>query len=56
MILLEKLLNFLLRSCTRFELIDQDGRQYVSYNKLYQVSFQDKNKTLKVFVSESKKR
>lgn len=36
---------------TRLEVIDEQGRAYVGYNKFLTFSFQDDNKTLKVFVS-----
>jgi hypothetical protein len=38
---------------TRVEVIDQDGRSYVSWddNNKVELSFQDEGKTLKVFIS-----
>lgn len=35
---------------TRFEVIDKDGRAYVRHNIKVELSFQDDERTLKVFI------
>jgi len=44
----------LINKVTRVEVIDQDGRSYVNWNKTNKVelSFQDDARTLKVFISQ----
>jgi len=37
----------------RFEVIDEIGRQYVKYNVNLHFSFQDDNRTLKIFVTKN---
>jgi len=39
---------------TRFEVIDEKGRQYVKYKVKVRDSLQDNNRTLKVFVEKRK--
>lgn len=41
----------LLDGVTRLEVIDKDGRQYVVWNTSIKLSFQDDNRTLKIFVN-----
>ena len=42
----------LLPTVTRVEIIDHSGRAYVNTNaKTVQISFQDKNGTLKIFIT-----
>ena len=36
----------------RVELVDEKGRQYVKYNCQVELSLQDNNKTLKIFIKE----
>lgn len=40
----------------RFEVIDETGRRYVRYGVDLEFSFQDNNKTLKIFVSDNNER
>lgn len=40
----------------RFEVIDDDGRQYVQYGVDIAFSFQDNDKTLKIFVKKNKEK
>lgn len=48
----ESLFNEKLLQVTRVEVIDQKGRSYVNWNKdnKVEVSLQDDNKTLKIFI------
>jgi len=39
---------------TRFEVIDEKGRVYTNYNCNIELSFQDENRTLKVFIKSLK--
>ena len=45
----------LVKSVTRVEVIDQDGRSYVNWNSTnkVEVSLQDEGKTMKVFIRRS---
>ena len=38
------------KDVTRFEVIDESGRAYVTHNVTVDLSMQDDNRTLKVFV------
>jgi hypothetical protein len=40
---------------TRFEVIDETGRVYVRYGILAELSFQDEDRTLKIFVKSREK-
>ena len=40
----------------RFEVIDEEGRQYVRYDVDVEFSMQDDNKTLKIFVNKRKEK
>ena len=40
---------------TRFEVIDDSGRAYTSWNREIELSLQDDGKTLKVFIGKVKK-
>lgn len=42
-----------LKDCNRIEIIEKDkGRQYTNYNvKDVEISFQDDNRTLKIFIN-----
>jgi hypothetical protein len=48
----ENLLKNVLKDVTRFEVIDRNGRQIVNYNVNVELSFQDEDKTLKVFITD----
>jgi hypothetical protein len=43
-----------LRGVTRVEVIDENGRRYINWNKdnKVELSYQDKGRTLKVFISQ----
>lgn len=43
-----------LRNCTRVEVIDEKGRSYINwdYKNKVQISMQDDDKTLKIFISK----
>lgn len=43
-----------LDTVTRFEVIDENGRSYVQYGVHVQLSYQDDNRTLKVFLTPRK--
>jgi hypothetical protein len=40
----------------RFEVIDENGRQYVKYNCIVDFQFQDNNKTLKIICKNNMKK
>ena len=37
------------QTVTRVEIINENGRDFVDYDSTYKISFQDNNKTLKLF-------
>ena len=37
------------QTVTRVEIINENGRDFVDYDSVYKVSFQDNNQTLKLF-------
>jgi hypothetical protein len=39
---------------TRFEVIDENGRVYTKHNCTIELSYQDDNRTLKVFIKSNK--
>jgi hypothetical protein len=41
-----------LTNCNRVEVIDKNGRAYTNYNCQCEISMQDDNKTLKIFIKE----
>lgn len=43
-----------LKGCTRVEIIDDNGRSYVNWNKhnKIEISMQDDNKTMKIFITK----
>tara|TARA_R100001244_G_C5133964_1_gene126445 strand:+ start:684 stop:836 length:153 start_codon:yes stop_codon:yes gene_type:complete len=43
-----------LENCIRVEVIDKNGRSYVNWDKdnLVEISMQDDNKTIKIFISK----
>jgi len=45
-----------LNKCTRVEVIDENGRSYVSWNKknIIEISMQDDNRTLKIFITKNR--
>ena len=49
---IENLLKNILKDINRFEVIDNTGRKIVKYNKDIELSFQDDDKTLKVFIKD----
>lgn len=55
----QDLIDMITKSITRFEVIDhtskQKGRVVVEYNVNVELSLQDDNKTLKVFLTDQKK-
>ena len=55
----QELMDIMTKSITRFEVIDhtskKGGRIVVEYNVNVELSLQDDNKTLKVFLTDQKK-
>lgn len=55
----QDLIDMITKSITRFEVIDhtskQKGRVVVEYNVNVELSLQDDNRTLKVFLTDQKK-
>jgi len=45
-----------LKNCTRVEVIDENGRSYVNWNKdnKVEISMQDDDRTIKIFITNNK--
>ena len=43
-----------LKGCTRVEVIDENGRSYVNWNKdnIVEISMQDNDRTIKIFIQK----